>query len=339
MLTGTIITASDACAIVDSCISCTVCNIASRKWGCRCATCLWFVHLSCTRLSRYASSRLLSLECSTCTGVVNSSRPIAMVNLESMDAEIALEAVFLARLERCVLVPIPKSVRFAVAEALDSTIDDTLSTGNDISWSRLLSFTSVVFGVSSLDHGSSTYLASIVRSNLLKLYSSFPTWTVSSPTNHHLSNMSPTQSLLSLVHRKLSLGDVSAAIRVMASDDTILDVTPEVLRSLRLKHPGAPAAADFPPFPPDINGFSASENDVVRVLSHFAVGNSGGIDGLRPAHLRDLTSDSIAEAGQHLIRSLTTLVNRLLNADVSDHARKLLSSAILTAHRNKDGVI
>ena len=45
----------------------------------------------------------------------------------------------------------------------------------------------------------------------------------------YVSSMSPTQSLRSLVHRKLSLGHVSAAIRVMASDDAILDVTPEAV--------------------------------------------------------------------------------------------------------------
>ena len=155
----------------------------------------------------------------------------------------------------------------------------------------------------------------------------------------YVSSMSPTQSLRSLVHRKLSLGHVSAAIRVMASDDDILDVTPEVHRALRPKNPGAHADADLPPFPSDINGFSASENDVVIIHRHFAVGSSGGIDGLQSAHLRDITSNSTAKAGQHMIRSLAELVNRLLNADVSDHARKLLFSANLTALRKKDGGI
>ena len=145
--------------------------------------------------------------------------------------------------------------------------------------------------VSSRDHDSSTSLASIVRSSLLKFDSSFATWIVSSPTIPHVSNMSTTQSLRSFVHRKLSLGDMSAAIRVMASDDTILDVTPEVLCPIHHKHPGAPADADFPPFPPDINGFTSGENDMAKVPSPIAVGSSVRIDHLRPAHLRDLTSN------------------------------------------------
>ena len=148
-----------------------------------CAACLRFVHLSCARLSRYASSHLLSWECSTCNGVENSSRPITMDHTESPDAKTTLEAIFQSRSERRVLVRMSKSVRSAVADALASTmvvvwwwcrphpvrehaqdlrpplgarpassmastIDDTLSTGDDISWSRLLPFALVVLGVS-----------------------------------------------------------------------------------------------------------------------------------------------------------------------------------------------
>ena len=121
---------------------------------------------------------------------------------ESLDAEATLEAVFQARRERRVLVRMPKYVRSRVDEALVSTIDDALSTGDDISWSKILSFASVVFGVSSRDHDSSTSLASIVRSNLLKLDSSFPTWTVSSPTSclkhaaHAISSVSCPQEIV-----------------------------------------------------------------------------------------------------------------------------------------------
>ena len=144
---------------------------------------------------------------------------------ESPDAETTVEAVFQARRERRVLVLIPKSVRSTVAEAVVSTIDDALSTGDDISWSKLLSFASVVLGVSSRDHDSSTSLASIVRSNLLKYDSSLALWTVSSTPISHVCNMPPTQSHRSLVHRQLSLGDVSAAIRETTSDETVIDVT------------------------------------------------------------------------------------------------------------------
>ena len=198
-----------------------------------------------------------------------------------MDAGTTLDAISKARRERHDVERIPKSVRSTFAKSLACKIDDAFLNGDDISWSKQLSFASVVLGVSSRDHDSSTSLASIIRRNLLKFDTSHPTWTISSPTVAHVSNMSPTQSRRSLVHEKLSFGDVSAAICVIASDDIILDVTPEVLR--------APADADFVPFQPDINVFSAIENDVAKVLRLIAVGSRCGIDGLRLAQLRDVT--------------------------------------------------
>ena len=151
------------------------------------------------------------------------------------------------------------------------------------------------FGVASRDHDSWTFLASILRSNQSKLNSSLPAWRVASPTFSYVSSMSPTHSVRSLVHRKLSLGDASTAIRVIASDDTVLDITPEVLRVLRHKKPDALADADFSTFPTDINDFSVSVNDLAKVLGNFALDSCGGIDCLQPAQFFDLTLNSTAE--------------------------------------------
>ena len=109
-------------------------------------------------------------------------------------------------------------------KALASNVDDILSTVDEISRAKLLSFASDVFGPSTCDHNSSTSLKSFVRNDLLKFNSYLTTWTVSSPAIPHVSNMSLKQSRRSLVHRKLSHDDVSAAIRMIASDDTVLDV-------------------------------------------------------------------------------------------------------------------
>ena len=78
-------------------------------------------------------AHLMSWECSTCTGVGNSSHPMTMANPESPDAGTTLQAVHQAHRDRHVLVRIPKSVRTTVAEALAYSIDDALSTGDDIS--------------------------------------------------------------------------------------------------------------------------------------------------------------------------------------------------------------
>ena len=55
---------------------------------------------------------------------------------------------------------------------------------------------------------------------------------------------------------KLMLGDVTAAVRVVASDDSVLEVTPEVLSALRLKHPAAPLDVENIVIPPDTEELS-----------------------------------------------------------------------------------
>ena len=150
---------------------------------------------------------------------------------------------------------------------------------------------------------------------------------------------SKTKRLRKGVNAKLIEGDISAAVRLVVSEDTILQPTDEVLEALRLKHPEPPA--DLLPTPPAIPNqhLSVSTNDITRAIRSFPASSSGGIDGLRPGHIKDLTSPRLAEAGIRLISSITKLVNLMLNGDLGQYARDLLFSANLTALKKKDGGI
>ena len=147
---------------------------------------------------------------------------------------------------------------------------------------------------------------------------------------------SPSENLRSQVNTKLMLNDIKAAIRVVPSDDTVLEVTPEVLQALILKHPSEPEDSVTPIIPAEKIAVTANEKKIIR---SFSGGCCGGIDGLRPAHLLDLVAVSTAEAGLHLRRSITNLTNKILRGDVSDYAVKLLFSSNLTALKKKDGGI
>ena len=135
------------------------------------------------------------------------------------------------------------------------------------------------------------------------------------------------------------LHDIRAAIRVVSSDDTVLEVTPEVLQALILKHPSEPEDSVTPIIPAENIAVTADEKKIIRSLRSFSGGCCGGIDGLRPAHLLDLVAVSTAEAGLHLHRSITNLTNKILRGDVSDYAVKLIFSSNLTALKKKDGGI
>ena len=83
----------------------------------------------------------------------------------------------------------------------------------------------------------------------------------------------------------------------------------------------------------------SSIDDVKQALQSFPRSSSGGIDGIRPGHLKILTSPCTAEAGQHLLQSLMLLVNRILSANLPPIIRDLPFSANLSAFKKKDGGI
>ena len=59
-----------------------------------------------------------------------------------------------------------------------------------------------------------------------------------------------------------------------------------------------------------------SGQEVVAALGSFDTGSSAGLDGLRPAHLKDMTSRLAGEAGVRLVAALTKLVNLIIDGAV-----------------------
>ena len=145
--------------------------------------------------------------------------------------------------------------------------------------------------------------------------------------------------LRQLVNRHLSVNDVPASVRAVASDDILCDITPDVLESLRSKHKPAPSNIEIIPIPTDISSMTTSSQDIRETIRSFSGSIGGGVDGLKPIHLQDLISNQAAEAGNRLIISLTSLVNTFLNGQISDFARIQFFSANLTALGKKDGGI
>ena len=138
---------------------------------------------------------------------------------------------------------------------------------------------------------------------------------------------------------KFLVGDVTAAVRIIASDDSVITPTSEVVTALRLKHPPSPHDLRPPPTEPVTKTSSVSEEEVMVALKSFRPSSAGGVDGLRPGHLKDLVAPQTAEAGRRLMKALANLCSKLLLGQVPQHARDLLFAANLTALRKKDGGI
>ena len=142
-----------------------------------------------------------------------------------------------------------------------------------------------------------------------------------------------------MVNSKLLVGDATAAVRIMASDDSVITPTSEVVTALRLKHPPSPPDLRPPPTKPVTQTSSVSEDEVTVVLKSFRPSSAGGVDGLRPGHLKDLVAPQTAEAGRRLLKALANLCSKLLRGQISQHARNFLFAANVTALRKKDGGI
>ena len=124
------------------------------------------------------------------------------------------------------------------------------------------------------------------------------------------------ESLASRVSIKLEEGDYRGAIRLACSDDPILDLNEATLSDLRSKHPPPhPDSCNPPPPQEDSACVVVSEKGVAKSIDSFPNGSAGRPDGLRPQHLKDLTSPSAEGAGVRLLRCLTAFVNLVLQVE------------------------
>ena len=337
---------------------CVVCLLSSRrKSGLSCTKCHNYFHLSCIKpiISAVTARMLPSWHCSNCLfGTVTSPDEPSITGATSsepvIDAIGVLNSADCTRQSNRVILRIPKSCRIQAASALSDTINNALSSQTPLSWTKLFFFAMEVFGIptqSDNNHRTSKTAQKIhdnLRRHLLTSSTDIPCqlWQLNhSPSYSRRPSATDNQKRLrQLVNRHLSVNDVRAAVRAVASDDILCDITPDVLENLRFKHPPAPSNIEIIPIPTDIPSMTTSSQDIREAIISFSGSSRGGVDGHRPIHF--ITRSYLqpnSRSWNRLILSLTFLVNTFLNGQISDFARILFFSANLTALRKKDGGI
>lgn len=136
---------------------------------------------------------------------------------------------------------------------------------------------------------------------------------------------------------KIEDGNIKAAIRIITSGDQPAADNAQTLQALHERHPHA--ATDRQPFS-DPTKFSAAyftEEDILSAIRSFPTGSSGGPDGIRPQHLRDLVSSR--ESGNPLISSLTAFVNILMDGKCPSTVAPIFFGGRLIALQKKSGGI
>ena len=66
------------------------------------------------------------------------------------------------------------------------------------------------------------------------------------------------------------LNDIKAAKRVVSADDSVLEVTPEVLQALMLRHPSEPEDSVTPIIPAENIAVTADEKKIIRSIRSFS---------------------------------------------------------------------
>ena len=101
------------------------------------------------------------------------------------------------------------------------------------------------------------------------------------------------------VSSKLEEGDVRGAVRIACSEDTLAELNEETLSALRAKHPPQPLGSCFPLAPAANTSLPfLAEVEIVQSIRSVPCNSTGGLDGLRPQHLVDLTSQCLYREGR-----------------------------------------
>ena len=77
------------------------------------------------------------------------------------------------------------------------------------------------------------------------------------------------------------------------------------------------------------SALSLTDKDILEAIKTFPAGSTGGLDGLRPQHIKDMTSPITGIAGKHLVTSLAEFANMCLAGCVPASVRPVFYGASL----------
>ena len=267
----------------------------------------------------------------------NSSAP---TTVSAGEAELFLSTIRDSSRER-ILKRIPRAYRHLAASKLASILDDVTEKNDFPSWDRLFAFSSRCFAASKRG-GQRRSLAAAVNK---QLRDELAPASQGQPLHHNPGSKSrsspdPLTSLAKRVSSKLEDGDYKGAVRLACSEDSFATIDTDVLSTLKEKHSSAHPDTCFPSVPELSEAFAhITEKEVAMSIKSFPSGSSGGPDGLRPQHLKDLTSESAERGGRELLSSLTSFINHILEGNAPHSMCPILFGATVIALRKKEGGI
>ena len=204
------------------------------------------------------------------------------------------------------------------------------------SWSDLLNFGSAVLQVPART-GKGHNLSSLIRKRVANLGNGVPSeQDVRSVPKKSLSKSS---SRASAVRAKMEDGNISAAVRILCSEESLAVSNLDTLNKLKEKHPPASSSTCPIPLPGsvDTQPLQVTEQEVLKAVRSFPAGSAGGPDGFRPQHLLELVT--CQESASNFLPALTAFVNLLLRGVCPPEVQPVLFGGNLIVLEKKSGGI
>ena len=113
------------------------------------------------------------------------------------------------------------------------------------------------------------------------------------------------------VSAKVEEGNITAAVRILCSEDAPADFSQKVFQELQKKHPIQTPGPHSHPAPDGFTPHQTTEAEVLKGIKSFPTGSAAGSDGLCPQHLLEMVLTR--DAGPALLTATTAFVNLLLS--------------------------
>ena len=342
------------------CGACNLNQFQSRKrlWI-RCAICRpgWY-HMSCIGLTAASAASIPNWHCergcSHPTITTSTSNSPILIEQSSPSDQIEIEPKYPGIR---VIQRVPKHARHLAAVKLSEVLDrcveeNSLEAWADLfhfAWRRLYQPKQTNRGKSGA-HGPGTSLTTKIKDQLNSTNPNPHAASASDDSRVKKSKKTekgtnPQSQLARRVDQKLAEGDIRGAVRAVSCDTGLAPFSAETFTLLKEKHPrqledhnsieellGEERMSES-------NFLTTSEDAVKKAVMSFPSGSSGGPDGLRPLHLKDLMSISAGDGGIRLTSSLTALINVILRGETCPAALPVLFGASLCALEKKTGGI
>lgn len=227
---------------------------------------------------------------------------------------------------------IPKAARLIAASTFYNLIENCIELNDLESWENALSFTYKYFRIPSEENKDKSITSIIMKNFKDDLPPTEATRKVRKKSTNSGLN-------IKRIIGKVADGDISGAVRILSSNDSVADFSESTKSLLQAKHPPGQNEDSVCPIISHTAAFSVTRSQVASAVISFNTGSAGGLDSLRPSHMQDMLSYSTGAAGERLLTSLTSLCNFMLLGKVNCKVCPVLYGGSLCALTKKDGGI